>query len=358
MHRDKTVARILLTLSIVRLAVAAPELIRQRYLDVDEDVTPAWEKRGHPGDTPQDLYPVPQMDNELPTTSGTLPSQDDMQPESGTPQLHNDQPQTSEPPPSQDDTSPASGDPEFHSGPPAGSNDPQLQDPPYPSWWQHTRPTGEIEQGESSSQALYPAPQMDNDRPPALGTPQLDNDRPSALGTLQLDNDPQPPSGAPHLHNDPPPALGTPQLHDDPLAASGTSSVHDDLPLGSGEFDDSYRFKDLRYSPSVHESEVPLDEGAPPSQNGAPPSHEGASSSYDAPSSSYDEPSSSYESEHLPTNSLISDAVKQDLLILGGYGATAAIVAGIVYVAHKIFNSNSDGAYVSAFFLPLLLPSH
>jgi hypothetical protein len=159
MHRDKTAARILLILSVVHVAVAAPAIVRQRSLDVDEDVTPASEKRGNPGDTPQDLYPVPQMDNELPTTSGTPPSQDDPPPESGTPQLHNDQPQTSGPPPSQDDTSPASGDPQSHSGPPAGSEDPQLHDAPYP-WWQHTdwRPTGEIVQGESSAQLKSGAP--------------------------------------------------------------------------------------------------------------------------------------------------------------------------------------------------------
>ena len=230
MHWDKPAARILLILSVVRVAVATPEIARQTSLDVDEDVTPASEKRGNPGDTPQDLYPVPQMDNELPTTSRTpksqddplpesgtpqlhndqpqtaespasqdeplpesgtlqLPndqpqtaeppaSQDDLPPESGTPQLHNDQPQTSGPPPSQDDTSLVSGNPESHSGPPAGSKDPQLHDPPYPSLWPHTdwRPTGEIEEVEPSSQALYPMPQMDNDRPPASGAPRLQND--------------------------------------------------------------------------------------------------------------------------------------------------------------------------------------
>ena len=211
MHRDKTAARILLILSVVHVVVAAPAIVRQRSLDVDEDATPAWEKRGNPGNTPQDLYPVPQMDNE---------------------------------------------------------------------------------------------------RPPASGAP-------------QLDNDPQPPSGAPHLHNDPPPALGTPQLHDDPLAASGTSSVHDDLPLGSGEFDESYRFKDLPYSPSLHE--------------GAPPLHE------EAPSWA------SYETVARPTNNFMSDAAKKELITLGKYGATAAVTFGLIYGASKLFNSR---AYVSAFFPP------
>jgi hypothetical protein len=158
MHLDKTLARILLILSVVHVVVAAPVIVRQRSLGVDEDVTPASEKRGNPGDMPQDLSSVPQMDNEPPTTSGTPPP-------------HNDQPQASGPPSSQDDTSPASGDPESHSGPPAGSEDPQLHDAPFQS-------------------------------PPASGTPQLDNDRPSALGTPQLHDDPLTASGTSSVHDD------------------------------------------------------------------------------------------------------------------------------------------------------------
>ena len=159
MRRDKTAARIILILSVVHVAVAAPAIVRQSPLDVDEDVTPTSEKRGNPvDDASQNLYPVPQMDNELPT-SGAPPPQDDTRPESGTPQLHNDQPQTSGPPLSQDDTAPVSGDLQSHSGPPAGSTDPQVHDPPHPLW-QHTdwRPTGEIEQGESSAQLESGAP--------------------------------------------------------------------------------------------------------------------------------------------------------------------------------------------------------
>ena len=145
MHRDKTVARILLILSVVHVVVAAPSIVRQRSLDVDEDVTPTLEKRGNPvDDSPQDLSSVPQMDNE-PPTSGIPPTQDHSPLKSGTPQLYNDQPQASGPPPSQDATSPASGDSQSHSGPPAGSNDPQLHNT---DW----RSTGEMVQGESSAQ--------------------------------------------------------------------------------------------------------------------------------------------------------------------------------------------------------------
>ena len=334
MHRDKTTARILLILSIVHVAVADPAIVRQRFLDVDKDVAPVSEKRGNPGDTPQDLYPVPQTDNELPTTSGT-------------PQLHNDQSQTSGPPPSQDDTSPESGDPQSHSGPLAGSKDPQLHDPPY-RWWQHTdwRPTGEIEQGESSAQDLYPVSQMDDDPPPASGVPQLDNDPKPESGAPHLYNDPPPASGTPHPHNDAPTALGTPQLHDDSLTESETSSVHDDLPVGSEEFDSSYRWiEDLRpvegapEAPSSHEPEAPLRhvEGEPSV------SHVDSS----APSWSY------LQSEAPPppppeTNGVLSDATKLKLKFLGAYGVFVGVTVGAAFGIHKLIEDHLN-AYVLPF---------
>ena len=56
MHREKTVARIVLVLSVVHGALAAPAVVRQRHLDAAEDVTAAPEKRNldefklsHPG---------------------------------------------------------------------------------------------------------------------------------------------------------------------------------------------------------------------------------------------------------------------------------------------------------------------
>jgi hypothetical protein len=254
MHRDKTLARILLILSVVHVPAAAPAIVRQRSLDVDEDVTPATEKRGNPGDTPQDLYPVPQMDNDRPSALGTS-------------QLDHDR-----------------------------------------------------------TSALGTS-QLDHDRTSALGTPQLDNNPPSALGTSQLDNELSPASGAPHLHNDPPPvsgtpqldhdrtsALGTPQLHDDLLTASGTSSVHDDLPLGPEAFDESYRFNDLRYAPSSHESEA------------------------------------MHEPEARPTNNYISDAMRQKLISLAGYGVVAGVLGGLsIYGVHSLIK---DQSYVSPFFRP------
>jgi len=100
MHRDKTVARILLILSVIHVAAAAPAIVRQRSLDVDEDVRAASEKRGNSDNTPQGLHPVPQMDNDPPPSSG-IPQLDnssppasgaphDPPPASGTPQLHGD----------------------------------------------------------------------------------------------------------------------------------------------------------------------------------------------------------------------------------------------------------------------------
>jgi len=153
MHRDKTVARILLILHVVHLAVARPAIVRQRSLDVDEDVTPALEKRVYPN-TPQGVYPVPQMGKELSTTSGISPSRDDPPPESGTAQLHNGQPQTSGPSPSQDDTLPASGDPQSHNGPPAGSNDAQIHDAPS----QLQPPSGSSHGGSVHGESETPPP--------------------------------------------------------------------------------------------------------------------------------------------------------------------------------------------------------
>ena len=143
MHRDKTVARILLILSVVHVAVAAP-LITERSQGLNEDVTPTSENGINlVGDSPQDLSSVPHMNNE-PPTSGTPPSQDHSLPESGTPQLYHDQSLASGPPPSQDATSPASGDSQSHSGPPAGSNDPQLHNT-------DLSPTGDMVLAKSSA---------------------------------------------------------------------------------------------------------------------------------------------------------------------------------------------------------------
>jgi hypothetical protein len=157
MHRDKTLARILLILSVVHVATAAPEIVRQRSLDVDEDVTPASEKRGNPGDTPQGLYLVPQMDNDRPSTSGA-PQLDNNPPSVlGTSQLDNEPP-------------PASGAPHLYNDPPPVSGTPQLDNDP------------QLASGLG-------APHLHNDPPPALGTPQLHDDMLTASGTSSVHDD-------------------------------------------------------------------------------------------------------------------------------------------------------------------------
>ena len=248
MRRDKTAARIILILSVVHVAVAAPPTVLQCSLDVDEDVTPTLEKRGNPvGDTSQDLYPVPQMDNELPTTSST-------------PQLHNDQPQISEPPPSQDNTS--EDDLQFHNDP-SGSEYPQLQSP----WSQHrdSGPTGETVQGESSAH--------------------LESWEPV------------------HVYDD--------------MSESGMS--------------DHELLTDFPGTPS------------------SPPMNWGSSSwSESPPSWLLEHPSPPPEAD-----GLFSETMKQKLKFLAGFGAVAAVSAGLAYGVHKLIKEHSHhGAYVFAFFPP------
>jgi hypothetical protein len=46
-----------------------------------------------------------------------------------------------------------------------------------------------------------------------------------------------------------------------------------------------------------------------------------------------------------------SDAMKQKLKLLAGFGVIAGVSGGLAYGVHKI-NGHSHGAYVSAFFPP------
>jgi hypothetical protein len=237
MRRDKAAVRILLILSVVHAAVAAPAIVSERSLDVAEEGTPASEKRGNSdGDTPKDLYPVPQMNTNLPTTSGA-----------------------------------PSGDLQVHNGPPARPEEP----PQWQADWQHNdwRPTGEIVQGESSSK-------LESGGPTVLGLP----------------------------------------------------PKHEYLSSGSGEFDHVWRWLDS-----------------------LPPLQEGTALKSESP------PSSLWESETPPapvpapapapgTGKISSDALKQGLKVLGGFGAVAGVSAGVAYGVHKLTEDHSQGSYVSAFF--------
>ena len=245
MRRDKTAARIILVLSIAHVAVAAPAVVRQRSLDVAKDVTRTLEKRGNSEDgSSVGLNSVPQMPHDPSPALETPQSQDNLPPTSGTPL-------------SQDDTSPAPGGPESNNDPPAESGDPQSHDHPSPfRWWEHTgwRPTGQIEQGESSSQlelgtperpsTMPGSPQLQDGSSPPSGSPQLQDDSSSASGSPQLQDGSSSASGSPHLQDGSPPASGIPQEHDDSRTASGIQQVQDDAPPASG----------TPHHPLVHES--------------------------------------------------------------------------------------------------------
>jgi len=135
------------------------------------------------------------------------------------------------------------------------------------------------------------------------------------LGTPRLDNDPQPASGASHPHSD-------------PLTASETSSVHDDPPVGSDSFDSSYRFSDFHYVPSSDESDTLL-------------SHDHLISSAPA----------LHGLNTPPTNSYISDVMKERLNRVAGAGAILGMYTGLAYGFYKLLNE-FHLLYVSAFFHP------
>ena len=201
MLREKVVARILLILSVVRVAVAAPAVVRQRSLPVD-----VAKKAARALESPQ--------------------SQDILLPTSGAP-------------PSQDDTSPAPEDP-VHNDPLAGSGDPQSHwNDHLFRWWEHTdwRPTGEIEQGESSSQLELGTPRGPST---ASGSLQLQDGPPPASETPHVQDDSQPTSGAPHVHNDDsPPTPETPRpppVHES--SGSGNSYASVGSSVGTSAEDD------------------------------------------------------------------------------------------------------------------------
>ena len=197
MRRDKTGAQIFLVLSAVHiaLALAAPTGVRQRHLDVTEDVAVAWEKRSNLGNT----------------------QNPDMMPEVGS-----------------------------GSGGPANSPKPVL-DPSHHSW----EPTDfgsdryhpaldQLDDPEWSSGAwgstssYHGAPPSHNNPTPEPGTlPWHDNSRPES-GTPQLHDNPQPESGASPSHENPTPESGALPLHDNPPPEPGAPQLHENPPPESG----------------------------------------------------------------------------------------------------------------------------
>jgi hypothetical protein len=235
MRRDKAATRIFLILSVIHVAAAAPATIRQRSLEVTEAVTPGLEKRANSDD--ESSHPFSRMDNDLPSTSGILPSQDDTSAAPGDPELHSDPPaelgtpqlqddllSTPGAPPSQDDPLPASETPQLHNDQPPTPGAPPPPDDTLP--------------GSGSSQShdeTSPVPtELQSDPPPELGTPQLHIDRPPPTpGTLQLQDDLPPTPGATPSHEGPLPASGTPQLHNDQRLTLGALLSQDDASSAS-----------------------------------------------------------------------------------------------------------------------------
>ena len=239
MRRDKTAARILLVLSVVHVAIAAPAIVRLRSLRVVKDVTPGLEKRGDSDDEssrpfqwmvydPSHTPETPPLQDGVPPTPGTAQSLDDAQPASGTPpqevlsgtpQLHDDPVRTPGAPPSPDDPPPGS-----------GSLQSQLQD----------------------------------DLPPTLGTPQSHDDPSSASGTLPFHDDPQPRPGTPPSQDDTSSALGDPEEHSEPPE---DLQLHDDPSPW-------WQHTNRRPPGEMLQGELPPTAGAPSSSSDIPPLHD------------------------------------------------------------------------------------
>jgi hypothetical protein len=337
MRRDRTAARILLILSVVHLAVAAPPIVRQKHLNVAKDVTPALGKRRNsdddlpstsgtrPGPPSQDGLPptsgipsgpslddtppgsgTPQSQDDLPPTSGA-PPHDDPPPPSGTSQLSDDPPPTPGAPLSQDDTSPVSGNPQSHNSDPpeAGwySESPGPTSSDDLSWHNGNRhPSEETLRGESSE-----VPHLQH--PPLLQ--QIDwnyfgetlHPEGEPLGESSGTSESSTTSGALQLQNDPPPASED----------------------GSGEFDSSYRWlNDLR----------PIEGGSSSSESLPPPPPPPPS----GPSGIVD--------------TAFNDARKQKLKFYAGLGTIVGVSVGLVYGLQKLIKGTDPQAYVYSLFPP------
>ena len=301
MRWDKIAARILLILSVVHVAVAAPAIVRERYLDIVKDVTPVFENRGDPVDEPSGRFPPsgPHMGNDLSPALGTAPLQDDGQsmsgiqpqdnplPESGTLHLHNELPATPGPPTAPDDIPPGSGTTE--SPPPSG------------------------------------APPLQDDRPAASGLPLSDSDQSSTSGTLNklpsTSSSQSSASGDRELPNSPPAGSEDPELHDDFVPLHPNWQDH---PMWQQLYDFHANQRvpsslDVNSEVPMH-SEVPVPLEAPPAA--------------------------------LEAHTFFNDALKQKLKTYAGYGLVAGVSAALTLEVGKLIKGNSHGAYVSAFFPP------
>ena len=329
MRRDKTAARILLILSVVHATVAAPAIVRQRHLDIVNGVTPVSEKRGISDEESSGPFPQsgPQMGNDLSRTSGTTPSQDDVQPtseippqdnplpESGTLQLHNEPQAKPGTPPAPDDMPPGSGTAESQNDLPTTSGSPSLQD---------------------DRLAAPGLPSSDIDQSSTSRTPPLPDDLRAALGTLRLP-----------LHNELPPTPGAPSSQDDMSSASGDSQVHDD-PLLQHTWDSSR-------TSSTASGALQLQNDLPPA-SGTPQVHDHDiwRSIHDFHANEWPSSSVDFDSEAPPSapeaHAYFNDALKQKLKTYAKYGLVAGVSTALTLLVQKVIKSS--GTYVSASFPP------
>ena len=247
MRRDKVATRILLILSVVHATAAAPAIILQRSVEVTKDVRPGLEKHSNSDDESSNRFP--RMDDNLPSTSGTLPSQDD--------------------------TSAAPGEPELHSDPPLELGNPQLHNDQLPA---PPAPPPSSDDTLPGSGTLH----LQDEASPAPGDPGLHSDSPPELGTPQLHIDQEPTSGTPQLHNDQPPtpgaspsqdytssALEDPQLHNDPLGQHSNWSPGEML---QGESSGTAEIPSLHHYQSwLEANRHPLQEMLQGDSSGTPP---------------------------------------------------------------------------------------
>ena len=301
MRRDKAVTRILLILSVVHAAASAPAIIRQRSLDVTKDVTPALEKRANSND--ESSHASPQMDNNLPTTSGTVLSHDDPPPVPGDPQLHSD-------------PSPELGTPQLNIDQPPTSGTPQLHD----------------------GLPLTPgaAPSQENQLP-ASGTPQMHNGEPPTPEAPTSQGDMSSVSKGPQVHYDPSPWQQHNNLHPPGEMLHGESSV---VPQSDNDPGCPMHHPDCQWRPS------------PWQQQYANLHRPGVMLQGEPSGVSHDDPWS---------HASFKDALKQKSKVLAGVGAVAAVSVGPAFGVNKLIKDHSHKSYVSAFFHPSLTnikPSH
>jgi hypothetical protein len=310
MRRDKTVAQILLVLSVVHVALAGPEVVRQRHLDVTEDATALSKKSEESDLTPLAPSTSSQGQPLHLTNSGSTP---ELVSESEKP--GNLPQQVSDPKEFGGSQEPASGSSRYL-----------------------TEPT------DFESDRYYLTPEKPDDEYHHYTPPD------SSSGA----------SGSTSSHNDPAPKADTPPGYDDPAAVSAAPSAHDNLaPVATVPSTNEMDPVSEAPSPSTHKMD-PVSE--------APSTHKIVSTSetFELPMDAawqwhHPQFSPPYRVMSTPSSDseagrFISDEVKRKIKTVAAVGALFAASAGIVYGVNKLAplaGKHSSRAYVSPHF-PLL----